>query len=158
MFIGVWNNMTTPYDVPARDLIEVIAKKLEKDKNIELPKGNIYSKTSIDRENPPIDRNWWFTRCAAILRKVYIKNNIGIERLTQEFGGKQDRGSKPYRAKAGSGTIARRALQQLEKAGYLSKIKGRGRILTPKGRSFMDNNAKEVIDNIKSYYPGLEKY
>ena len=66
--------------------------------------------------------------------------------------------SKPHRAKAGSGTIARRAVQQLEKAGYVSKIKGRGRRLTPKGRSFLDNTSKEVMDNIKDYYPGLEKY
>ena len=150
--------MTTPYDIPAKDLIEEIAKKLEKDTNIEIPKENIYSKTGVSRENIPTNKNWWYTRCAAILRKVYIKNNIGVERLKGEFGGKQDCGSKRYKAKAGSGTIARRALQQLEKAGYISKIKGRGRILSPKGRSFMDNTSKEIIKNIKNYYPGLEKY
>lgn len=150
--------MTTPYDVPANDLIEEVAKKLEKDANIETPKENIYSKTGIDRESPPTDKNWWYIRCAAILRKVYLKNQIGVERMTEEFGGKHDRGSKPYKARAGSGTIARRAFQQLEKAGYLTKIKGKGRMLSPKGRSFMDNTSKEVINNIKNYYPGLEKY
>jgi len=34
-------------------------------------------------------------------------------------------------------------------------------MLSPKGRSFMDNTSKEVMDHmdhIKSYYPGLEKY
>ena len=54
--------------------------------------------------------------------------------------------------------IADQKNQKLEKAGYISKIKGKGRILSPKGRSFMDNTSKEVIDKIKSYYPGLEKY
>lgn len=152
------NIMTTPYDVPAKDLIDVIAKKLEKDENIEIPKENIYSKTGVNRESTPTDKNWWYTRCAAILRKVYIKNNIGVERLAEEFGGKKNRGSKPHKARAGSGTIARRALQQLEKAGYISKIKGRGRMLSPKGKSFMDNTSKELIDNIKNDYPGIEKY
>jgi small subunit ribosomal protein S19e len=150
--------MTTPYDIPANDLIEGIAKKLEKDANIEIPKENIFSKTGVDRESPPTNKNWWYIRCAAILRKVYIKNNMGVERMAEEFGGKLDRGSKPHRARAGSGTIARRAFQQLEKAGYLTKIKGKGRILSPKGRSFMDNTSKEVVDGIKKYYPGLEKY
>lgn len=150
--------MTTPYDVPAKDLIEGIAKKLEKDTNIETPKENIYSKTGVNRENPPTIKNWWYIRCAAILRKVYLNNNIGVERMREEFGGKKNCGSKKSKAKAGSGTIARRAFQQLEKAGYISKIKGRGRMLSPKGRSFIDNTSKEVIDHIKNYYPGLEKY
>jgi len=150
--------MTTPYDVPAKDLIDVIAKKLEKDTNIETPKENIYSKTGVNRENPPSNKNWWYVRCAAILRKVYIKNNIGVEHMSEEFGGIKNCGSKPSKARAGSGTITRRAFQQLEKAGYLSKIKGRGRMLSPKGRSFIDNTSKEVMENVKGYYPGLEKY
>ena len=156
--MGDQNNMTTPYDIPAKDLIEVIAKKLEKDANIEIPKENIYSKTGLDRESPPTNKNWWHIRCAAILRKVYINNNIGVERMREEFGGKLNRGVKKSKARAGSGTIARRALQQLEKAGYITKIRGRGRMLSPKGRSFMDNTSKEVMDHIKSYYPGLDKY
>ena len=150
--------MTTAYDVPAKELIDEIAKKLEKDAAIEVPDGNIYSKTGLNRESPPSNKNWWYIRCASILRKIYTGNVIGIERLREEYGGKQNRGSKPHRAKSGSGTIARRAVQQLEKAGYVSKIKGKGRRLTPKGRSFLDNTSKEVMKNIKDYYPGLEKY
>ena len=150
--------MTTAYDVPAKELIDELAKKLEKDSVINVPEGNVYCKTGLDKESPPSNRNWWHIRCASILRKIYIENVIGIERLREEYGGKQNRGSKPHRAKAGSGSIARRAAQQLEKAGYVSKIKGKGRRLTPKGRSFLDNTYKEVMDKIKDYYPGLEKY
>jgi len=47
--------------------------------------------------------------------------------------GKRNRGSKPNKAEAGSGAIVRHALQQLETAGYVTKMKGRGRILSPKG-------------------------
>jgi len=150
--------MTTVYDVPAKELIDEIAKKFEKDTTIEIPESNVYSKTGLNRESPPSNKNWWYVRCASILRKIYTSNVIGAEHLREEYGGKQNRGSKPHRAKAGSGTIARRAVQQLEKAGYVSKIKGKGRRLTPKGRSFLDNTSKEVMDNIKDYYPGLEKY
>jgi len=150
--------MTTIYDVPAKELIDELAKKLEKDTSIEVPEGNIYCKTGLAKESPPTNRNWWHIRCASILRKIYIENIIGIERLREEYGSKQNRGSKPHKAKAGSGSIARRAAQQLEKAGYVSKIKGKGRRLTPKGRSLLDNTSKDVIEKVKDYYPGLEKY
>ena len=150
--------MTTVYDVPAEEFINDVAKKLRSDKSISLPEENMFSRTGMSRENPPENKDWWYTRCASILRKIYIKEGIGVERLRAEYGGKRDRGSKPYKARAGSGSIVRRALQQLEKAGYVKKIKGKGRVLTPKGRSFLDNTSHEVMKNIESYYPDLKKY
>jgi small subunit ribosomal protein S19e len=150
--------MTTVYDVPSKDLIDAVAKKLQNDKTIVIPDANVFSRTGVDKENPPIDKNWWYTRCASILRKIYINNVIGIEHLRAEYGGKRDRGSKPYKARSGSGSIVRRALQQLEKAGYVTKIKGKGRVLTSKGRSFLDNTSHEVMKNVVDYYPELKKY
>ena len=150
--------MTTVYDVPAKDFIDAVAKKLENDNAIEIPKENIFSRTGVSKENPPLGKNWWYIRCASILRKIYINNIVGVEHLRAEYGGKKDRGSKPYKAASGSGSIIRRAIQQLEKAGYVSKIKGKGRILTPKGRSFLDNTSHEVLKNIETYYPELKKY
>lgn len=150
--------MTTTYDVPAKELIDVVAKKLQSDNSIILPTGSNYARTGVSKENPPVDKKWWYIRCASILRKIYINNAIGIEHLRAEYGGKRDRGSKPYKARMGSGSIVRRAVQQLEKAGYLSKIKGKGRVLTPKGKSFMDNTSYEVMKSIEDYYPDLKKY
>ena len=150
--------MTTVYDVPAKDLIDAVAKKLHEDSNIVLPLANKYSRTGIDRENPPVQKDWWYTRCASILRKIYINDVIGVEHLKSEYGGKRDRGSKPYKAKSSSGTIIRRATQQLEKAGYITKIKGKGRALTPKGRSFLDKISYEVMKSIENVYPDLKKY
>jgi small subunit ribosomal protein S19e len=150
--------MTTVYDVPAKELIDAVAKKLENETAIQIPKENIYSRTGVHKENPPVEKNWWYIRCASILRKIYMKNIIGIEHLRSEFGGKKDRGSKPYKAARGSGSIIRRALQQLEKAGYVSKIKGKGRMLTSKGRSFLDNTSNEVLKDVEAYYPELKKY
>ena len=150
--------MTTVYDVPAKDLIDLVAKKLQTDKTVEPPEESSYMRTGVSRENPPENRDWWYTRCASILRKIYINNCIGIERLKAEYGGKRDRGSKPYKARSGSGAVVRKALHQLEKAGYVSKIKGKGRVLTPKGQSFMDNASNDVLKKIESYYPELKKY
>jgi small subunit ribosomal protein S19e len=83
---------------------------------------------------------------------------MGIERIRAEYGGKMNRGSKPNKAKAGSGAIVRHALQQLETAGYVTKMKGRGRMLTPKGVKFLDNTSFEVKKSLLEVYPELKKY
>ena len=140
--------MTTVYDVPAKELVDEVAKKLQNDKSIFLPEGNRFSRTGVDREKTPEDKNWWYTRCASILRKIYVNNQIGVERLRAEYGGKRDRGSKPYKARSGSGTITRRALQQLENAGYVTKIKG-------KGQSFVYGRNMNLLNAVPiEYYIG----
>ncbi len=150
--------MTTAYDVPAKELIDELAKKLRNEKEVVEPENSSFLRTGVHKENPPDNPDWWYTRCASILRKIYINNGMGIERLRAEYSGKRNRGSKPYKARSGSGSIARRALQQLEKAGYVKRVKGKGRILTPKGASFLANTSNEVMKNIETYYPNLNKY
>jgi len=150
--------MTTAYDVPAKDLIDALTKKLQSEKDLTPPEWSHYVRTGVSRENPPEEKNWWHTRCASILRKIYVSNGIGIEHLTQEYGGKRNKGSKPHKARSGSGSVVRHAVQQLEKAGYVTKIRGKGRILTPKGTSFLDNTANEVHKTLVGYYPELKKY
>ena len=150
--------MTTAYDVPAKDLIDALTKKLQNEREIVPPEWSHYVRTGVSKENPPEDKNWWHTRCASILRKIYINNGIGIEHLKNEYSGKRDKGSKPYKARSGSGSVVRHAVQQLEKAGYVTKLRGKGRILTSKGTSFLDNTAHEVKKNLIDYYPELKKY
>ena len=110
--------MTTAYDVPAKNLIDALSKKLQTEKEITPPEWSRYVKTGVSKDNPPDDKNWWHIRCASILRKIYVNKGIGIERLKTEYGGKQNKGSKPSKAKRGSGSVVRHAVQQLEKAGY----------------------------------------
>jgi small subunit ribosomal protein S19e len=150
--------MTTVYDVPHKDLIQEVAKKLQSDNNIKTPEANLFNRTGLPKENPPESKDWWYVRCASILRKIYVNEGIGIERLRAEYGGGYNRGSKPTKARKGSGSIVRRAVQQLEKAGYVTRVRGKGRVLTGKGRSFLDNTSKDVLKNVEGYYPGLNKY
>ena len=150
--------MTTAYDVPPDKLIKKIAEKLKQDKIFTPPEWARFVKTGPHAEKPPMEPDWWYTRCASILRKIYIKKCIGIERLRAEYGGKKDKGSKPYHAVKGSGSIVRKALQQLESAGYVTKIRGKGRVITPKGQSFVDNTAHEVKLELEKEIPELSKY
>jgi small subunit ribosomal protein S19e len=137
--------MVTVYDVPADELIERLAEKLSEKESIVPPKWANWAKTGVHKERPPDDPNWWMIRTAAILRKVYLYGPIGTERMRGMFGGKKDRKSKPYKARKGSGSIARKALQQLEEAGLVSTIKGKGKVITPEGRSLLDNLSYEIM-------------
>ncbi|MEM0467412.1 MAG: 30S ribosomal protein S19e [Candidatus Thermoplasmatota archaeon] len=150
--------MTTAFDVPAHELIKALTKKLQNEKAITPPPWTAFVKTGVHKENPPENRDWWHVRCASILRKIYISNGIGIERLRSEYGGYRDRGSKPNRARSGSGSVIRHAIQQLEQAGYVTKVRGKGRILTPKGVSFLDHTAFEVKQTLLESHPELKKY
>ena len=150
--------MTTVYDVPPNKLIPHIAEKLKKDPALKEPEWAHYVKTGTHREKVPSQPDWWYTRLAAVLRKVYVKGPIGSSRLTSEFGGYRDRGSKPNRAVKGSGSIARKALMMLEENGYLEKNKNKGRVVTAKGRSFLDNSSEEVMKELQKENKDLSKY
>ncbi len=150
--------MTTVYDVPADALIATAASKLKDMKEVEAPEWAPFVKTGIHTEKPPVEEDWWHTRVAAVLRKVYVDGPIGTERLRAHFGGFRDRGSKPNKAVSGSGSIARKALQQLEAAGLVQNIQAQGRVVTGAGRSLMDNAAHTAKEGIVKDIPALAKY
>lgn len=150
--------MTTVYDVPATQLIVEVASQLSKNKSIVAPEWASFVKTGVHREKPPVEEDWWHTRVAAVLRKVYLEGPIGTERLRQHFGGYRDRGSKPNRAAKGSGSIARKALQQLETAGLVQNVQSQGRTVTAQGRSLLDNAAHAVRQDVQKTIPGLKIY
>ena len=145
--------MTTVYDVPADLLISNVAKELSKNKKVNSPEWAKFVKTGVHKERRPEDMDWWYTRCASILRRVYIDGPVGLNSLKSYYGGKKDKGSCPEKHAKGSGSVIRTALHQLEDAGYIAKIK-EGRIITPEGKSFIDNESNIV----KKEVPELAKY
>ena len=148
--------MTTVYDVPPTMLIEKLAKKL-KEMNIEKPSWADFVKTGTHKERRPDDEDWWYVRCAAVLRKIYINGPVGVEKLRTAYGGRKNRGYKPEKAVKGSGNIIRTALHALEKLDLVKRTK-EGRVITPKGQSLLDNTTKEVKDEIINEIPALSKY
>ena len=150
--------MTTVYDVPPQMLIDLTADKLKEYPEIAPPEWAGDVKTGTHVETQPVQENWWHIRTAAVLRKVYMTGPIGSERLAAEFGGSKDRKTKPYKAVKGSRSIIRKSLGQLEAAGLVAADKNKGRIVTPKGRSLLDNNAREIMKELASKDPELSKY
>ncbi|MHA1835606.1 MAG: 30S ribosomal protein S19e [Candidatus Odinarchaeia archaeon] len=136
--------MTTLYDVPADILVEELSKKLKNEyEQIKPPVWAAYVKTSVHKERAPDDKDWWFKRCASILRKVYLNGPVGVSRLRTAYGGLKNRGRKPEHFYKGSGAIIRNAFKQLEAAGLIEKVDS-GRVITPKGRSLIDKTAYQI--------------
>ncbi len=150
--------MTTAYDVPPDRLIKALAEKLKKNPAVKPPEWAPFVKTGPHKEMAPEDPDWWYTRAAAVLRKIYVMGPIGIERLAAEYGGKRDRGSKRYHAVKGSRSIARKCVQQLEAAGLIEKCKNRGRVVSAHGRKLVDYTAFEVMKDLIKEIPEMKKY
>lgn len=128
--------------VDPEKLIKKVAAYLKETQLVKPPPWSAFVKTGVHKERPPVDPDWWYVRCAAVLRKVYIKGPIGVSRLRTLFGGRHRRGYRPPAFAKGSGSIIRKALQQLETAGLLTKEGKKGRVLTAKGRELLEEVAK----------------
>ncbi|MEM2987826.1 MAG: 30S ribosomal protein S19e, partial [Candidatus Bathyarchaeia archaeon] len=115
-------------------------------------------KTGAHTQRLPDNPDWWFVRCASLLRKIYIHGPIGIERLRAEYGGRKDFGVRPEHAVKAGGTIIRKALQQLENAGLVEKFQNRGRRITKEGRKLLEDIAEDVKKDLLKEMPELEKY
>jgi len=151
--------LPTPYDIPPSVLIERLSKHLKEEVDeIAPPAWTPFIKTSIHNQRPPQNPDWWFVRCASILRKIYVKGSIGIEKLRQEYGGRVDRGAKPEHARKGGGAIIRNALQQLQKAGLVKPQRNEGRVVTNEGRRLLDRLATELKVELEKTQPALTKY
>jgi len=151
--------MPTPYDVPASLLIERLAQYLKNNvDSIRPPEWAPFVKTGVHKERPPDNPDWWYIRCASLLRKIYIKGPIGIQRLRSEYGGRKDMGVKPEHTRKGSGAIIRNALKQLEDADLVETVDGKGRRITSKGRKLLDLLSTEIKRELEKEIPELKIY
>lgn len=151
--------MTTPHDVPASKLVKKLGNYLKKnvDETTPPPWAAI-AKTGMHVQRPPQDPDWWYIRCASLLRKIYVHGPIGVEKLRAEYGGRKDYGVRPDHAAKGSGAIIRKALQQLEAAGFVVTFQTSGRRVTKKGRKLLEELAEELKEEVVGEIPELEKY
>ena len=151
--------MVTALDVPADALIKRLAEKLKEMDQVKPPTWAYFVKTGVHKEKPPEQSDWWYVRAASILRKLYKSGEpIGVGTFRTIYGGRQNRGSAPEHFRKGSGSIPRKILQQLEAAGLVRKVPGKGRVLTPQGRSLLDKTAREVMEELLDQRPELKRY
>ncbi len=138
--------MPAVYNVPANIMIRKLAEFLKENvEEIHPPAWSLVSKTGSNRENPPQNSDWWYLRCASLLRKLYLYGPLGVSRLCVKYGGKEKKGTKRKHNRKGGGSAVREPLQQLEKAGFLISEKGTGRRLSNEGRSLLDKMSTQIV-------------
>ena len=149
--------MAKVFDVPADDLISKLSDQLKKDKKINPPTWASYVKTGTHAEKIPQNRDWWYIRCASLVRKVYLHGPIGISDLKSYYGGRKRIGYNLDHHKDAGGAIIRNALQQLEASGYVEK-KSKGRSISSEGMKRVDRLATEIFKEISKLNKDLERY
>jgi len=151
--------LPTVYDVPADLCIREVAEYLrENTREVAPPEWSKFVKTGSNRERIPEDPNWWYIRSASVLRKIYISEPIGVSRLRLLYGGRKRTGNTPAHFGRGSGAVIRTILHQLEEAGMVKTLNGKGRVLTKTGKSIMDRCATRIKKRLEKEIPYLKVY
>jgi small subunit ribosomal protein S19e len=151
--------LTTPHDVPPQQFIDKLAKYLKENTDqIQPPAWAQVAKTGSHVEKQPQNPDWWYTRAASILRKIYTHEPIGIEKLRSDYGGRKGFRVRPNHASKAGGSNIRKILQQLETAELVQKATTQGRRMTPKGRKLLQEIADDLHKDIVKTAPELSKY
>jgi small subunit ribosomal protein S19e len=122
----------------------LLAEALKKFPEFEKPEWADFVKSGTNRSRPIQDVDFWHKRVASILRQLYVRGTVGVQRLRTRYGGRKNRGVRPSEFRKSSGKIIRVILQQCDKAGLTEKSsdKKSGRKLTNKGKDFLEGVSK----------------
>jgi small subunit ribosomal protein S19e len=149
--------MAKAYDVPADILINKLSEIL-KGEDIAIPSWVPFVKTGAHAEKPPQKNDWWYTRCASLLRKIYLHGPVGVKDLRGLYGGAKAVGYGGAHHRDSGGAIIRTAIHNLEKLGYLDKVEGKGRTVSHEGMKKIDRVSTEILNELIAKNPSLKKY
>ena len=138
--------MSSIYEINAQEYNLKLAEALKQIPEIKEPEWAKFVKSGPAKERPVDDIDFWYKRAASILRQIYKKGIIGVNKLKTKYGSKKNRGYAPERFKKAGGKIIRTILQQCDKAGLteiakeIKNVRGKkpGRQLTEMGKSFLE--------------------
>ena len=149
--------MVNAYDVPASKLIPALTEQVKRLPELEVPEWAHYAKTGSQAERPPEQPDWWYTRAASLLRKLYFRGPLGLSEFKAGYGGSKAVGYNPKHHRDAGGSVNRRILKHLEKAGLVAKTP-KGRVLTPKGAALLDRSSKEIFKKLTEENPAVVRY
>jgi len=149
--------MVNVHDVPSARLIPALAEQVKSLPGMEAPEWSHFVKTGSHAERPPQQADWWFTRAASLLRKLYLHGPVGLGDLERAYGGSKAVAYFPKHHRDAGGSSIRKILKQLEQAELVSKTP-KGRVLTPKGTAMVDKLSKELFDTAVDANKTLSRY
>lgn len=135
------------FELNAQEYNLKLAEALKKVPEFKEPEWAMFVKSSPSKARPIDEEDFWYKRAASILRNIYKKKVVGVNRLRTRYGSKKNRGNRPERFVRAGGKIIRTILQQSDKAGFTEisqkvrgvKSKKPGRQLTEKGKKFLED-------------------
>ncbi len=135
--------MANIFEADAQKLINLASSRL-KESGIAKPAYIPYVKTGPGKERVPASEDFFYFRCASVLRQVYMNGPIGISKLRTKYGAKRQHVVHRHHHARSGGSIIKDAFDALEKKGYIKTTK-QGRVMTPAGKSFLDKLSNEII-------------
>jgi len=135
------------YDTNPQEYNLKLAEAIKKIPEFKQPEWSQYVKTGPAKARPIDEPDFWHKRVASILRQIYKKKVVGVNRLKTRYGSRKNRGMRPEHFMKAGGKIIRTILQQADKAGFTEIIKLNkstknrtlGRQLTKKGIEFLED-------------------
>ncbi len=149
--------MVNVHDVPSSKLIGALAEQIKGLPGVSAPEWSHWVKTGSHAERPPTNSDWWFTRAASLMRKLYLHGPIGLGDLERAYGGSKAVAYFPKHHRDAGGSSIRKILQQLEQAELVAKTP-RGWILSPKGRALLDKTSRQVFGALSEENKALTRY
>ena len=131
----------TVRDINPQQFINEYALHLKNSGKLHLPAWVDIVKTGVSRELPPSDQDWFYVRAASLARYIYCNPNTGVGGLCKLHGSKKNKGHRPGRHVDASGSVIRKALQALEKAGVVAVGGEKGRVVSANGKRDLDQVA-----------------
>lgn len=149
--------MAKVYDVPPDILIARLADHL-RESDIAKPQWTAFVKTGAHADRPPHQKDWWYTRCASILRKIYLHGPLGVSQLRKEYGGGRPSGYGAAHHRDGGGAIIRNAVHGLEGLGLVENVERRGRVVSKEGMKKLDEISTDILKEMASSNGSLRAY
>jgi small subunit ribosomal protein S19e len=134
------------YELNPQEYNLKLAEALKQIPEFKSPEWVVFVKSGPAKERQIDDPDFWYKRAASILRQIYRRQSVGVNRLRTKYGSKKNRGYAPEKFKKSGGKIIRTILQQADSAGFTEIDKGvkgvksrkPGRKLTDKGKKFLE--------------------
>lgn len=131
-------------DVNAWRWVKTAAAHFKQEGKLFVPRCTELVKTSHGRERAPQKQDWFYIRCAAVLRAIYLRPGTGYGGLSKRFGNKKNRGSQPEITTKAARGLLHWACRSLEGLKLVTKGKEGGHVITKEGRKKVDTIAFNV--------------
>ena len=69
------------FEKEPQKFVQNLADALKKNPEFEVPEWATFVKSGVSKQRPPENPNFWHLRAASILRQMYIKGVVGVNRL-----------------------------------------------------------------------------